>query len=135
MKTFLISLTLTMLFISIIAYEGDSQWTNTFDDTGNDYCYSSIISSTGHYLFAGYNNTSGEYNALIAIKTDADGDTVWTKKWGTALNDYGMSICETSDGGYVIAGYVYQNYQTDLQIAKMNADGDSVWIKDFYGDD
>ena len=43
---------------------------------------------------------------LIIIKTDANGDTLWTRAHGNAYTeDGGQDITQTTDGGYIVCGY------------------------------
>ena len=58
------------------------------------------------YIIAGSTRSFGEgnYDAYI-IKTDADGDPIWTRTYGGSAYDDGYSVCQTApDSGYVIAG-------------------------------
>ncbi|UCC12825.1 MAG: hypothetical protein JSW02_04695, partial [candidate division WOR-3 bacterium] len=38
------------------------------------------------------------------IKTDASGDTLWTRTFGGVYYDEGTSVTQTTDGGYVATG-------------------------------
>jgi hypothetical protein len=41
---------------------------------------------------------------IYVLRLDADGDTLWTATYGGPESDFGLSIQQTSDGGYIIAG-------------------------------
>jgi hypothetical protein len=79
-------------------------------------CRSLIKSNDDGYIIAGSYN----YQSIFIIKTDANGDTLWTKiiETGQIAN----SIQQTWDGGYIIAGYTTKNFQTDLYIVKLASD-------------
>ena len=40
----------------------------------------------------------------MKLKTDSDGNILWTSTWGGANYEAGRSIIETSDGAYIIVG-------------------------------
>lgn len=56
-------------------------------------------------------------------------DTLWTKVYGTSLNEYGRGILETQDGGYIISsswgGYIY--------FIKTDENGNILWMRGYSG--
>jgi len=87
---------------------GNQLWQNTFGGTGNDYGHSVAKTSDGGYIIAGYTDSFGAGGEdVYLVKTDASGNQLWQNTFGGTGNDYGNSIAETSDGGYIIAGYTY----------------------------
>tara|TARA_B100001142_G_scaffold81844_1_gene82840 strand:+ start:370 stop:1683 length:1314 start_codon:yes stop_codon:yes gene_type:complete len=69
---------------------------------------------------------------LWLVKTDSQGDTIWTKTYGSLLNDYGVSVQQTNDGGYImtgIKGYVFNSSSPggDVWLIKTNSQGGMTW--------
>jgi hypothetical protein len=56
-------------------------------------------------------------------------DTLWTKTYGDQFNDWGYSVCETTDGGYFITGISYQVTSTNADIITIKTDslGNAGW--------
>jgi hypothetical protein len=42
---------------------------------------------------------------VYLIKTDGNGDTLWTRTYGGHDYDQGYSVQQCADGGYIVAGY------------------------------
>ena len=112
------------------------QWQKTFGGISVDYGYSVQQTSDGGYVIAGYTHSfgAGKFDVYL-IKTDPNGDSQWQKTFGGSAGDLGWSVQQTSDGGYVIAGYTYSfsaGYG-DVYLIKTEPNGNSQWEKSFGG--
>jgi hypothetical protein len=85
--------------------EGDMQWSKPLGEDGDYYCGNFIKCSDGGYIGIGRTNSIGEGGSDIwLIKTDSEGNKLWDQTYGGAENDYGSSVIQTTDGGYLISG-------------------------------
>ena len=85
------------------------------------------------------NNPFGTPNGEVyLIKTDSNGDSIWTKKFGGIRDDIGYCVQQTTDGGYIICGgkQVLENNGTfsDVYLLKTDALGNEQWSKTFGSD-
>ncbi|MBU0472595.1 MAG: DJ-1/PfpI family protein [Bacteroidetes bacterium] len=90
----------------------------------------------GEFVIAGYTFSQGEGNAdVLIIKTDAEGNQLWTKTFGGGGNDYANSIAECADGSFVIAGFTssFGAGDEDVYLIKTDADGNKIWQKNYGG--
>lgn len=116
--------------------KGDTIWTKTFEVTRRDRCSAVEQTADGGYVIAG---TTDSYDVgradVFLIKTDSNGDIFWTKTFGGEYFDWGNSVQQTSDGGYIIAGqtYSYGGGSIDIWLIRTNASGDLLWTKTFGG--
>ena len=113
---------------------GDLLWTKTFGGSGNDWGNSVHQTIDGGFIVTGWTNSfgSGGYDIYL-IKTNFDGDTLWTKALGGISEDKGYSIQQTSDGGYIIVGYTYSfgSGNADVYLVKTDVNGNISWTKTF----
>jgi len=117
---------------------GNTIWTKTYGGTGDDGGNSVYQTSDGGYIITGYTNSYGAGRSdVYLVKTNADGDTNWTRTYGGAGNDGGNSVYQTTDGGYIITGYTYPFgvLRSDVYLIKTNSNGDTSWTKTFGGID
>lgn len=72
--------------------------------------------------------SGGGYSDLFVIRLNSNGDTMWTKNYGTSNHDQGFGIKQTPDSGFVIAGWNGpDNNHTRPLLMKTNANGDVQW--------
>jgi hypothetical protein len=86
----------------------------------------------GGYIITGSSVSSGDGLCEVwLIKTNAFGDTTWTKTFGGYSANYGLSVIQTNDYGYVITGSSHKNMQpnTDVYLIKTDSIGDTLWTK------
>ncbi|MEW5947486.1 MAG: zinc-ribbon domain-containing protein [bacterium] len=81
-------------------------WSKTFGGQGSDFVSFIQPTSDGGYVVAGGTQSSsgkGDTDAWV-FKIDDSGNTLWEKTFGGRRDDYAVSVRETHDGGYIIAG-------------------------------
>jgi hypothetical protein len=116
---------------------GSTIWTKTYGGKYNDIGATALQTNDGGYIIVGETSSFGAGNDVYLIKTDSDGDTLWTKTYGGDGHDYGRSVQLTSDGGYIVTGSVQTlnvsgiNY-VHVYLIKTTATGDTLWTK-MYG--
>ncbi|HWY39026.1 MAG TPA: T9SS type A sorting domain-containing protein [Bacteroidia bacterium] len=107
---------------------GDILWTRTYGGNGNEAIYCIKPTSDGGYVFTGFTTSfGGGNNDIYVVKTNAAGDTLWTRAFGGANSDIGEGIEETSDKGFMIAcsASSFGNGNNDVLLIKTNAAGNS----------
>lgn len=115
---------------------GDTLWTKTYGGADWDFGFSIDITSDGGYIVAGGTYSSGNGNEdMYLVKLNSNGDTLWTKTYGGTNEDEAKSVKQTSDGGYILAGYTksYGDINGDIYIVKTTLTGDTSWTKKIGG--
>lgn len=112
------------------------QWNSTYGGEQNDqgkYVEQTInegyiiVGQTGSYGAGGYD--------IWLIKTDALGVEQWNSTFGGSDNDFGSSVLQSTDGGYIIIGstYSYGAGNEDIWLIKTGSTGHMIWNKTFGG--
>jgi hypothetical protein len=113
---------------------GDTLWTKTYGGTDYEQGNSVQQTSDGGYIVAGYTYSFGNDAQVYLIKTNAIGDTLWTRTYGGASDDRGYSVQQTSDGGYIATGYTYSSGNgAQVYLIKTNTTGDTLWTRTYEG--
>ena len=105
---------------------GDSLWTNHYGGEKSEYIHAAVQATDKGYLFVGATNSFGAgFDDIYLVRTKEDGDTLWTKTYGTNKMDCGYGVQQTADGGFVIAGDVANG--KDAYVIKIDTNGNKVW--------
>src|SRR3989338_2652060 len=108
---------------------GIPQWNKTFGGSNHDQAYSVKQTTDDGYILAGQTDSFGSGNADVwLIKTDSLGNHEWNRTFSNPGGiNFGSSVKETSDGGYIIAG-------PTNTIIKTDSNGNQEWSRAFYND-
>jgi len=115
---------------------GDTVWTRGYGGPAGDWGWSVEQTSDGGYIITGLTWSFGAgAEDLYLIKTDSGGDTVWTRAHGGPDGDWGYSVEETNDGGYIVAGgtWSFGAGAEDVYLIKTDSGGDTVWTRTYGG--
>ena len=120
------------------------QWQKCLGGTHADVAKSIKQTTDGGYIIIGYsssvdgdvtgNNGAADY---WIVKLSSNGSVLWEKSFGGYGIEYGWSIAQTNDGGYIIAGSTTSPqgdvsghiFFQDYWIVKLDGFGNLIWQK------
>jgi hypothetical protein len=113
-----------------------SGFNQAYGGASSDQAYCIVETGDGGYVIAGstYSYGAGSSDVWL-VKTDSAGVVQWTQTYGGTSWELGLSVVETSDGGYVIAGstYSYGAGSDDVWLIKTDSDGNTHWNQTYGG--
>jgi len=115
---------------------GVEQWSQTFGGTEEEWGNSVQQTTDGGYIITGRIESFGNGNCdVYLIKTNGNGTEEWSQTFGGVSYDFGSSIQQTTDGGYIITGYTesFGNGGSDVYLIKTNGNGTEQWSQTFGG--
>ncbi len=123
---------------------GNVQWSKIFDTGKDDLGYCVQQTTDGGYVVSGFHDSvplslAGTTYAIL-LKTDANGNLLWEKKYEFAVRDldtgesFPWVVKQTSDGGYVLTGTTAGSHAADLYVIRTDLNGNVVWAKSYEHD-
>ena len=113
---------------------GNIIWTKTFGGTNWDFIYSLKQTSDSGFVLCGetYSFGSGGKD-VYAIRTDKNGNTIWTNTFGGTLDDIGNKIIVKNDTSYAIIGQTnsFGLGNTDVYFLLIDSNGNLITSKTY----
>ena len=116
--------------------QGMETWSTTFGGSQDDLGYSIQETSDGGYIISGYTMSVGAGgHDVYLVKVDSQGRETWSTAFGGSGHDFGWSVREISDGGYIIAGHTmsFGAGEGDVFLVKADSQGMETWSTTFGG--
>lgn len=115
---------------------GDTEWEKFYGGSGYEIGYWTQQTLDGGYVVVGYTTSFGAGNEdVYLVKTDASGTVEWTKTYGGGGTDSAYSIQQTSDHGYIMAGFTDSSGagSYDVYVIRTDAAGNVLWDRTYGG--
>ena len=116
---------------------GNTEWEKAYGGAGDDCAYSIQETTEGGYIVTGKTNSfgAGDYDIWV-LKLDLGGGLEWQNTYGGAKVDYASAVQQTSNGGYILAGYIesFEAKGGDFWLLRLTPDGDLEWQRTYGGD-
>jgi hypothetical protein len=124
--------------------QGNEIWSKPYASEGSrghafDWCNAMVGTRDGGALLTGYSD-SQDVMDIHVVKTDAEGNEVWTKTFGNKpFYDFGNAVFELADGSCFVVGTTKSIvdrrviYNNDVYVAKLDPDGSVLWEKSYGG--
>ena len=116
-----------------------SLWSAIYGDVGAEEMEGVWNTSDGGYIVAGTSDSysdGGDLDALV-LKVDAGGNIEWARTYGGTGDDMAIGIQQTSDGGYIVAGWT-ESFgagagKADFWVFKLDSSGTVEWANRYGG--
>jgi predicted secreted protein len=115
---------------------GNMQWNKTYGGGGDDWASCVVQTRDRGYAITGVTASFGAgAGDFWLIKTDRNGNAQWNKTYGGPMFDQPLSVVQTSDEGYALAGETrsFGNGQNDAWLIKTDRNGNAQWNKTYGG--
>jgi hypothetical protein len=115
---------------------GDTLWTKTYGGADYDEAWSVDQLSDSGYIVAGktYSFGAGDCDFYL-IRTDANGDSIWTRAYGGLDDDRGLSVQAGFESSFIVGGYTnsFGSGLYDIYLVKVDLLGDTIWTRTYGG--
>ncbi len=142
---------LTILILAITAKSQTIVWEKSLGGTKDDYGYKIKKTTDNGFIVIGSsestngdvggNNGSNGTQDIWVVKLDEEGSIEWEENYGGSEGEFGRSIEQTFDGGYILTGATESNDgdvgsnngSRDFWVVKIDSLGSIEWEQNYGG--
>ena len=132
--------------------DGEIVWERTYGGDRSCTGQSTLAAEDGGYVIAGtIESETGSDLDVYLLCVDEDGTELWSKSFGTPLDEFGGRLLQTADGGYVVvgnsvdrddvvadpsaAGYAGFAGRSNAYVVRTDEEGNEIWSRRYVTED
>jgi hypothetical protein len=116
--------------------QGETLWTKSYGGPQTEYPHAMAATADGGYVILAHTSSFGMGSLdFYLLKVDVHGDSLWSKTYGGTASDWGGTVQQTADGGYILSGDTqsFGDEDGDVFLVKTDAAGDTLWTRTYGG--
>ncbi len=118
------------VYLTRIESNGNQSWTRFYGGAGADWATSIAKVPQDGFVVAGNTNSFGAGNRdIYLLRLDMDGDTLWTRTYGSTDVDGGEAVISIPGSGYLVGGLTYRGLLKgyEAELVNFGLDGSLLW--------
>ena len=132
---YLIIITLFLL-LNVSLFSQSEQFIKYYGADCPDFGLSLDKTTDGGYILLGHTQNFGaQIQDVYLIKIDSSGNEIWHKLFGGSDLDFGQSVQQTTDKGFILCGFTksFGAGGNDIYIIKTDSSGNFLWQQTYGG--
>jgi hypothetical protein len=126
----------SLCFLTTLSAQApDTLWTRTFGGGSEDQGFEVRETPDGGCAIVGFTKSYGAGDCdVYLLRLDPYGDTLWTRTYGSSMDDRGYGILVLEDGGFMITGFKSCRSSAGMRqvyFIRTNPDGDTLWTRTY----
>lgn len=118
--------------------QGEELWSQTYGGEGDDNGWDLLEVADGGFVLLGFSDSfsAGDMDMYL-VRTDSEGDELWSRTYGGGEDEYGWALARSDDGGYALAGQTlsFGAGGNDGLLVKVDSEGQEQWLQSYGGED
>ncbi len=115
---------------------GDTLWSKFYGGGGFEDANSIVLMTDDGFVMGGQGTNGGNGLDMFLVRVNMNGDTLWTRKFGSSATDNIEQLLRLSDGTFVLAGGTDDTTGlggNDGLLVKTDSSGTVIWAKNYGG--
>lgn len=123
------------IYLLKIDENGNELWSKTYGGINQEGGNKFVSTPDGNYMLFGFTQTFGAGDRdFYLLKITPQGDTLWTKTYGSPNYEESQEIVAVKNGGYLLFGHSAAfDLNHDMYAVRINENGDIIWGETYGG--
>ena len=118
------------VYVSKLDSSMNVSWANVLERNGeNDVIHKARTTRDSGAILCGTTNHATDGENILLIRTDSTGQVMWSRQYGTTIDEYGTSVIQTADNGFLVGGRKLETNSYPGVLIKTDPNGMISWVQ------